>query len=138
MDPIPWIVFSATVIAALGAAHLAMLHTTPKLRPADPSVSARLESATVPLSDATNMGRLWTGFNTSHALGALSFGATYASLALTAPQVFRDGTALSVVGLVYLGAMLWASIRYWFRLPSVGIGVATVAFAIGAASAAVG
>lgn len=35
-------------------------------------------------------------------------------------------------------AMLWASVRYWFRLPSMGIGAATVAFAIGTASSTLG
>lgn len=128
----PWILASAVVIGLLGAAHLVMLYASPQLRPADAALAQRLRTSTVPLSADTNLWRLWFGFNTSHALGALGFAATYGYLALAEPEIFAQHLVLSGIGLAYLLAMLLTSLRCWFRQPSVGIAVGTLTFLIGA------
>jgi hypothetical protein len=126
------------VTGFLGGAHLLMLYLSPKLRPSDPAVAEQLTRATVPLTDTTNMWRLWFGFNASHALGALCFASTYAYLALVEPAALFATPALCAVGLAYLLAMLVASLRYWFLVPTVGISLAALAFATGAVLGATG
>lgn len=131
MEPEIWVLVAAVIIGLQGAAHLVMLHLTPQLRPTDPALVASLRAGQVPLSDETDAWRLWMGFSTSHALGALVFAGTYGGLAVTHPEVVLESWWLAVVGLGYLLGMLVTSLRCWFRLPSVGIGVAALAFVIG-------
>lgn len=78
------------------------------------------------------MGRLWFGFNSSHALGALCFAITCAYLALVEPAALFATPTLCAVGLAYLLAMLVATLRYWFLVPTVEISLAALAFATGA------
>ncbi|UPK75067.1 hypothetical protein MU582_00075 [Nocardioidaceae bacterium SCSIO 66511] len=138
MNPEGWIAVSASLIGLLGGMHLLMLYFSANLRPVGAELSEQLTEATVPLSDTTNLWRLWFGFNASHSIGALGFGATYAYLALAQPTALFDGAVLCSIGLAYLVAMLWASLRYWFLAPTVGISIATIAFAVGTASGLTG
>ena len=87
----------------------------------------RRPSRLVP-GDATDMWRAWIGFNRIHSLGALLFGAT--AIAWTALAAGRAALAWlpAAVATVYLTIGL----RYWFRVPNVGIAAATVAFAAAA------
>lgn len=127
-----WIALAAIVVGYLGGSHLLMLFRTPKLHPSDAALTEQMSRATIPLSDATTVGRLWVGFNASHSLGALGFGVTYAYLGLAEPTALFATPVLSVVGLAYLLAMLGTSLRYWFLLPTLGISLATLIFATGA------
>jgi hypothetical protein len=126
------IAIAAVIVGLLGAGHLVALFTGPQLRPGD-ELAGRMEASVVPLSDATNMMRLWVGFNTSHALGAMAFSLTFGYLALVQDQMFFDTTYLAVVGVVYLLAMLFTSARYWFNVPSIGISLAALLFLAGIA-----
>ena len=95
-----------------------------RLAPQDPAVLRLMSSTSVRLSGgATTMWRAWLGFNFSHSLGALMFSAA----------CIAAGLALSKAALllpVAIGAVyLWLAIRYWFRIPAIGIALATLCFA---------
>ncbi|MFI6681572.1 hypothetical protein [Kribbella sp. NPDC050470] len=122
---------AAIIVALLGGAHLTLLYASPKLSP-DDDLGKRLSVSVVPLSDATNLLRLWVGFNASHALGALVFGLTYSYLALVHDEMVSESPYLIVVGAAYLLAMLLASVRYWFSVPSTGLALATLLYLVGA------
>lgn len=126
------IAIAAAIVGLLGAGHPVALFAGPQLRP-DDDLAPRMEASVVPLSDATNMMRLWVGFNTSHALGAMAFSLSFGYLALVQDQMFFDTAYLAVVGVLYLLAMLVTSTRYWFNVPSIGIGLAALLFLAGAA-----
>jgi hypothetical protein len=75
----------------------------------------------------TDMWRAWIGFNFSHSLGVLLF----AALAIWAGARIRmlpGGivAALTLIGCVYLVLAL----RYWFRVPAIGIAIGTGCFAL--------
>jgi hypothetical protein len=74
------------------------------------------------------MWRAWLGFNLSHSLGAVLFGAFALALGNAwvepAPPRFLILLPLGI-GLVYLGLGL----RYWYRVPTAGIALATACFA---------
>lgn len=121
---------AAVIVGLLGAAHLVLLYASPKLSP-DDDLAKRLAVSVVPLSDATNILRLWVGFNASHSLGALVFGLTYGYLALGHDEMLSDSPYLLVVGAAYLLTMLAASVRYWFNVPSTGLALATLLYLVG-------
>ena len=70
----------------------------------------------------------WLGFNISHGLGAVIFGAVavlagvlYGGLLATPPAL----VAIVGVSVIYLALAL----RFWFYIPVVGTGLATACFA---------
>jgi hypothetical protein len=72
----------------------------------------------------TNMWDAWLGFNFSHALGAVIFGVVCVGAGVFARTLALPKAALLIpvlVGVIYLVLAL----RFWFRLPAVGIAIGT-------------
>ena len=115
----------AGIIFALGVMHLVFTFHGPKLRPRDPALIAQMRAGTLAITPHTDVWRAWLGFNASHSLGAIGFGAFYAWLALQQPQLLFDSLFLRALALAWLGSWLWLAARYWFRAPLTGLALAT-------------
>ncbi len=95
-----------------------------RLVPQDPAVARAMADSNLRLSGTgTTMWRAWVGFNLSHSLGAFLF------VAVCLGASFVLGTNLvpawvlfvfAIIAFVYLAIGL----RYWFRIPVVGIALA--------------
>ncbi len=96
-----------------------------RLVPDDPAVAAAMARSTLRLSrGGTTMWRAWVGFNFSHSLGAVLFGALCVVLGSLVGTVPVPGWVLGLppaIGLIYLTL----AVLYWFRIPVVGIALAT-------------
>ena len=96
--------------------------------PTDDAVRLAMRSTTVRFSRArANLWEAWLGFNISHGLGMLLFGAAAAWLGFHADQIAPSRSVLAVpvaIGLVYF----LLSVRFWFYAPAAGSGVATACF----------
>jgi hypothetical protein len=96
-----------------------------RLVPDDPAVSAAMARSRVRLArGGTTMWRAWVGFNFSHSLGAVLFGALCIFAAAVTGTVAVPGWTLLLffaIGLIYLAI----GVLYWFRIPIAGIAVAT-------------
>jgi hypothetical protein len=121
------------IFCVLGAVHavtmLTDLRLPRRLVPGNPALIAAMTGSRVRLAgDATNMWRAWIGFNLSHSLGAMLFGA----MAISWPVVATGHELLAwlpaAVGALYLAIGL----RFWFSVPNAGIAAATLAFAAAA------
>jgi hypothetical protein len=115
----------AGIILLLGVMHLIFTFRGPKLRPRDPALEAQMRNATLAITPHTDVWRAWLGFNASHSLGAIGFGAFYAWLALVQPALLFDSWFLRGLAVAWLGAWLWLAARYWFRAPLTGVALAT-------------
>jgi hypothetical protein len=76
------------------------------------------------------MWRAWVGFNFSHSLGAVMFGFGCIVIGLSLGSLALPKAALLVpvvIGAVYF----WLAVRYWFRVPAIGIAAGTLCFTIG-------
>ena len=95
------------------------------LAPHDPAVIDYMASTGVRLARGrTNMWDAWLGFNISHGLGAVVFGLVCVGAGVFARTLDLPGAALLIpvlVGVIYL----LLALRFWFRVPAVGIGIAT-------------
>ena len=102
-----------------------------RLAPDVPSVIDAMSCSSVRLSrGGTTMWRAWLGFNFSHSLGAVMFGTGCIALGIALRTSALPKAALLVpvaIGCLYL----WLAIRYWFRIPAIGIAAATACFAAG-------
>jgi hypothetical protein len=71
----------------------------------------------------TSMWNAWVGFNLSHSVGLMVFGALSIALAgFALPKAVL--LVLALVAALYL----LLAIRYWFRVPVIGIAAATLCF----------
>jgi hypothetical protein len=96
--------------------------------PVDDSVRTAMKSTTVRFLRArASVWDAWLGFNISHSLGMLIFGAASVWLGLNLEHVQASGTAL-VVCVVVAFSYLVLSVRFWFWAPVVASAFATVCF----------
>ena len=119
---------SAAVIFALGAVHLAYTFFGTKLTPRDPVLQARMREVSPVLTRQTTMWRCWIGFNASHSMAALLYGLIYGYLAVSHGGLLFSSPYLLVVGLLMVGGFFVLGKLYWFSIPFIGIGIASVCY----------
>jgi len=101
-----------------------------RLVPQEPSVALAMAESSLRLArGGTNMWRAWVGFNFSHSLGAILFGMLCIGAGLVLGTLVLPAWILFVlvlIALLYVGL----SVLYWFRIPTMGIALATVCIVI--------
>ena len=111
------------IFVFLGCIHaifmLADLRRPRRLVPADPALIEAMAGSAVRLSRrGTDMWRARIGFNFSHAVGAIVFGSLCIAAGIFVQAVPKALLLLpAAIGCLYL----LLSIRYWFRVPTIGI-----------------
>ena len=121
----------AVVMFALGAVHFVYTFHGAKLRPRDAALQARMDEVHPGITRETTMWRAWVGFNASHAMGAMLFGAVYGYLGLTAPSFLFGSPFLLGVGAAMLAGYVALGRRYWFSVPFRGIVLAAICYLAG-------
>ena len=118
----------AAIFGVLGAIHLVFTYFTNKFDTRDPRVGEAMKETTPRITPDTSMWQAWVGFNASHSIGALVFSAIY--LYLTIKEYDMLQASLFLLGLPVLVGVIYSvlAILYWFRVPSIGIALATLCF----------
>ena len=115
------------LLGALHALYTALdIRTARRIVPDDPAVIVAMQNSKIRLTRGqATMWQGWVGFNFSHSLGAIFFGAVICFIATalgTAAMPPWVLLALTGVSAVYLSLAL----QYWFRIPVLGTAIATV------------
>ncbi|MFL9995741.1 hypothetical protein PQR34_33355 [Paraburkholderia sediminicola] len=126
-------VLSASMMFALGVAHLVYTFWGPKLTPRDPALQISMSQISPVITKQTTMWRAWVGFNVSHSMGAILFGLVFGFLALAHDQLLFRSPFLLVVGLAMLGAYAVLGKVYWFSAPFTGICISLACYVAGIA-----
>jgi hypothetical protein len=126
---------SAAIVLVLGSLHLVFTFRGPKLLPRDRSLRTQMEQTTLVLTRETSVWRAWIGFNASHSLGLMLFGAVYGHLALVLPAVLLQSLFLLALGAVVLLTYTWLARRYFFSVPFRGVVLALLLYGAGWATA---
>jgi hypothetical protein len=114
----------------LGLAHLLFTFHGPKMLPRDRELIARMQATNLVLTSETSMWKAWIGFNASHSLGVILFGAVYGYLSLAHSAFLFQSTYLLSLGLLMLLVYVILAKRYWFSIPFRGIFLSTVLYAL--------
>lgn len=116
----------------LGLAHAL---TTPRkvdeakgLSPADAELGKAMSQTTLRLTRRTNMWLAWVGFNFSHALGAVFFGAAVLVIGRNQPSFDAQAGLFGPLAILVSSAYLVLAIKYWFRTPIVGCALSVALF----------
>jgi hypothetical protein len=118
----------AAIFAILGSLHLAYTFVGTRLQPRDPAAIAAMQATPLRLTRETTVWRAWIGFNASHSLGAIVVAAFVLGLAGWRMDVLRADPAFAWLAAVNSAAWLVLAKRYWFRVPFVGLLLATACF----------
>lgn len=128
-----WLVAGGSVFLILGLLHAAYTLSDEKrprrIVPDDPKVIEAMAASKVRIArGGTTVWRAWIGFNLSHSLGAVMFGAACLIAGLLLKTLSPPRAALFIpVAIASLYALL--AVRYWFRIPVIGTALATFCFA---------
>ena len=125
------------VILFLGLTHLLYTFRGTKLHPRDPQLTAALKEALPVITRQTTMWKAWIGFNASHALGAILFGAVYGYLAVVHGAFLFQSYFLLGLGLLLLVVYAFLGKLYWFSAPFRGIVLALLLYLGGLIAASV-
>ena len=112
---------SAAIVFTLGTLHLVYTFASDKFLPRDPSVAEQMKRVSPVISKETTMWRVWIGFNASHGLGAMLFGAVYGYLSLFHFERLLQTRFLLLVGALFLASFVVLAKRYWFSVPLMGV-----------------
>jgi hypothetical protein len=126
------LIIGGSIFAFMGGVH-GLLSVVDVFRPTqfapiDDLARLAMKSTGVRFSGGrANMWEAWLGFNISHGLGMLLFGAAGVWLGLNLEHVEVERAVLAIpvgIGLIYF----LLSVRFWFYAPAVGSAVATACF----------
>ena len=124
----------AAPFLVLGLAHALAtpLATTDRkgLSPSDPALAEAMARGRALLTNRTDLWRCWVGFNLSHSLGAVAFGAFVLVVGRSAPSYAAQAAFCGPLAVAVSGAFLALGLRYWFRTPIVGCAFAFACFAL--------
>lgn len=123
-----FIAASAAIILFLGLAHFLFTFYGPRLLPRDRELITRMQETSLVLTNETSLWNAWIGFNASHGLGAILFGAVYGYLSLAHGAFLFQSAYLLSLGLIVLLIYLFLARRYWFSVPFRGILLSTVLY----------
>ncbi len=119
---------SAAIMFFLGSVHLLFTFSGDRLTPRDPARQGLMQAGSPRLTRRTTMWKAWVGFNASHSLGAMLFGAFYAGLAVQHPALLMQSVFFGLLGLITLASYLALAVKYWFIRPLQGIALALVCY----------
>ena len=120
------IITGAAIFGLLGLAHLLMTFFTHNFDAFDSDVTEAMKGTSPVLTKETSMWNAWIGFNASHSLGAIIVAAVYIPLAAFDMAVISQNIYYSILLAVISLSYLVLAFRYWFKVPFLGIAIATV------------
>lgn len=122
---------SAAIVLLLGLVHLDYTFFTRKLSPRDDALERDMRQVSPRLTSQTTMWKAWVGFNASHSLSAILFGATYAYLSLFAWSLLVGSAFFLGLGIAFFVSYFLLAKLYWFRRPLIGIAIAGLLYVLG-------
>jgi len=126
-----FIAASAAVILLLGFVHLLYTFRGMNLHPRDPDLTARMMTVSPVISRETTMWRTWIGFNASHSLALILFGAVYGYLAMRHSAFLFQSWFLLALGFAFLLSYVVLAKLYFFTAPFRGVVLAAVLYLLG-------
>ena len=122
------IIIGSAIVTLMGTYHVYATYFTPLFTPQDPDMLDRMKRFHAPITKETNLWRAWLGFNGSHSSGAIFFGLVNLLLAISQPEWYVAAWGLHLLNLLMLAFYIFLAKRFWFKLPLIGISLASLFF----------
>lgn len=80
------------------------------------------------LTRLTTLWLAWVGFNLSHSLGAVAFGAFVVLIGRSAPSYAAQAWLAAPLAALVAALYLAIGLRHWFRVPNTGCALSLLCF----------
>lgn len=114
----------------LGLAHLRITFSGFKLHPRKESLLDEMKNTPLRITRETSIWRAWIGFNASHSAGAIFFGVINSVLAFHYFWIIKESVFILFLTSFFVLFFLFLAKAYWFRIPLIGVLLATLCFAL--------
>ncbi len=122
------IITGSLIFLILGSIHLLYTFSGTKFFPKDLNAKLAMEKTYPNLTKETTMWKAWVGFNGSHSMGAIFFGLM--NLVLIQSSLYQESLMIEMVNILFVITFLLLAIKYWFRVPLIGIAISSVCFLV--------
>ena len=126
------LISGSSIFVLLGVAHLYYTFINNKFKARDAAVTEAMKNTQPLLTRQITMWKAWIGFNGSHSLGAIFFGTINIVLAVQYFQVVGNSFILQALNIAVCCCYLLLAVRYWFKIPALGIIIATICYTVAA------
>ena len=96
--------------------------------PPDPTLRQAMQQSSIRFRADINLWKAWLGFNLTHSLGLVVFGAAFLYVGIVAPSAFASSLLVQSFAVVVSAAYLVASNKYFFIHPVIGSALGVVCF----------
>lgn len=124
------ILIGSSIFLVLGTLHLLYTFFTNKFDPYNTEVWKAMNESNPRLTRDTTMWKAWIGFNASHSIGAMFFGAATIYLVLFQFSILSSSAFYMVLCTLDALFYLFLALKYWFRTPLIGISISTLCFVV--------
>lgn len=130
------VVVAASVFLLLGSLHgiltLRDLKNPRAFTPRDPELRKAMQQSSIGLHRTANLWDAWMGFNLTHSLGLILFGAAFVHVGVFEPTAFAQSPLLQACAVVVSAIYLIVSLKFFFSKPVIGSAIGLVCFALAA------
>lgn len=130
MLPYYFLMLGGLIFFTLGILHLYFTFFTNKFQTRPPETVEHMKQSHPVLTSRTTMWKAWIGFNASHSFGAIYFGLLTMLLAMQYPELVLSSSLLLPITVITALAYFFLALKFWFRIPLIGVGLATGCFLI--------
>jgi len=131
------IIIAATPFLLMGAAHGAItlrdLKHPRAFTPRDPALRQAMQQSSIAVHPSINLWRAWLGFNLTHSLGLILFGAALLHVGIFEPDAFASSLLIQAVAVLVSVVYLVLSHMFFFSKPVIGSAIGLVCFLAAAA-----
>jgi hypothetical protein len=124
------IIGGSLIFFTLGGLHLYYTFFTEKFLPRNADLLPGMQNTSPRLTKDTTMWKAWVGFNASHSLGAMFFGAVNSVLAFSFFGAFENSIMIIVIDSLTILLYFFLAKNYWFRIPLTGIALSGLCFIV--------
>lgn len=124
------ILIGSSIFLVLGTVHLIYTFFSNKFDPYNTDAYKAMNETSPRLTRETTVWRAWIGFNASHSVGAMFFGAATIYLVFFQFYVLESSAFYLLLCTVNALFYLFLARKYWFRVPMIGITISVTCFII--------
>ena len=122
------LISGSIIVGLMGLMHLLYTFFSNKFDAYDPQVKSAMQKTSPVITKDTTMWKAWIGFNASHSLGPMFLAAFTIPLAYAHMSLIENSLWFSLLPAVFGVSFLLLAKKYWFKLPFIGILMATLCF----------
>jgi len=125
-----FVLIASSIFLILGTIHIVYTFFTNKFLARDDETNKKMKSTSPILTNETSVWNAWIGFNASHSAGAMFIGLINIMLVCQHFEVYQNSFNILLLDICTGLFYLFLAKKYWFKIPLIGILIATSCFIV--------